>query len=351
VPLTEAGLRVLMCEYGRATENQSYRKVLSTEYDGGRDELWSVCRVEPVGDEPQSAHGAGDALLILGNHGAYAQVGDRPSSMTPCKRLPGSAGVANGLASCSWRDEAGRPAVAYLDKSGEAVWLVTVSSAFDGETGFRLLELSAPVRGKIRAFLADGQSLTNFDTARMEADEATGSLWLIQGSRAIVFRRPSVVDGSVPIEFYSYSLGGSGRTFPYIAFSTKRRAVAATSEGRLVEFDWNSSTGAWITGANRDDGQAIADAYWRSKVFVGPNRRWFDVHVERDTLTDTPMVQVTSSRQTSTVTLASGKRHARLPAFCQGWEHDLKLTLAENSAPVRRIVVTEHVPTGRRLKA
>lgn len=165
-----------------------------------------------------------------------------------------------------------------------------------------------------------------------------------------MLRRPSILDGERPWEFAEWNFGGS-YTVPYLGFSTKRRSVTMSSDGRLLEHEWNSSTGAWITGSNRDGGNAITSAYWQSKIFVGPNRRVANVYVERDSYSDTPTVTITSSRTTASYTLTSGKRHFRAGPLVQGWDQQFKVELQENSSPVRRVEVTEYVPGGKRLRA
>lgn len=300
-------------------------------------------------DEPQSMHGAGDVLIILGKRGVYAQVGDRPSNMSPPKKLPMSKGVANRFASCRYRDENGNYGVAFLDAAGE-VYLALVDHTFNEQGGYKIVELSQDIRGTLKSFLADAQSLTSFATARVFTNEADSSLWVVMGSRAAVLRRANLLDGKRYWELYNYTTGG---TIKYVAASTKWRIHWFRSGGQIDEVEYNSSTAAYIEGTSRDGGSAMpaSSIYWTSKVFANDNSRIDVVDVERDTLTNTPIVTLVSTRQTSSKTLASGKRRTRFGPLQQGTEHKVKIAMTEGDAPIRRIVVEGVGPLSRRATA
>lgn len=290
-------------------------------------------------DEPLGGIEAGDALIVPGSLGVYAQVGTAPAYMTPLKRVAGSFGCANKYAFCRWKDDSGNPGMAYVSRSGQ-IYFVTVSPQFTGDVGAFVSCLSTPIYTgglSVNTFLRDGQSLSDLSTVRVAVDEETDSLWIMCGKRALVLRRPHPELGEVrQWEAYEYNVA---TTFPYLAFSTKRWLKAIVSDGQIVEFERNSSTGANITGTLRDAGSAVLTPYWQSGTFVTPNCRIAHVLVERDTLTDTPALQVASTRQTSSVTCTSGKQFIRFGALQQGRNHVFKLTLAENSDPVRRLEV------------
>lgn len=299
------------------------------------------------GDEPQAMHSAGDALIILGRRSAHAMVGQFPSAMTPPKRLPGSMGVANPQASCRWRDAAGNWGVAYLDKWG-GLWLAVVDQSFNEAGGYRIEELSSDIRPTLKSFLLDGQSLSDFSTARVRSNEADDSLWIIMGTRAAVLRKPNPVDGRRPWELYSYTLASSA-TIAYAAFSPKWRARWLRSTGYMDEVDFNTSTNAFITGSNRDGGSAMPTPYWQSKVFApGANTRADTVQVIRDDYTNTPTVTLTSTFQTGSRTFSSGAHNARFGATQQGYEHTVKVSLGENDSPVRSVQVDILGPNSRR---
>lgn len=291
-------------------------------------------------DDPVAFHEADDALIILCTQGVYAQVplvGQQPvpTAMTPPKRLPGAKGLANPFASCRWRDAQGFAGVAFLDLTGE-LYLAVVSDQFDGSSGYRLDELSAPIRGTIGAYLRDGQGLADFSTARLAVDEATDSLVLVMGKRGIILSRPSLTDGERPFVRQRWTMtSGIG----YLAYSPRRRQRWLQSTGEFDENQWNSATGAWIEGANRHGGAAMpADsALWTSPVLVGPNTRAFKAYVKRDSLSDQPKVTLVSTRQTATYTVASGHQDVRFSQYQQGREHQLTLSLPETCGPVRGI--------------
>lgn len=300
-------------------------------------------------DEPQAMHSAGDALIILGKRGTHAMIGQFPTQMIPPKRLPGSKGIANQKSSCRWHDAAGNAGVAYLDRWGE-LWLVVVDQSFNEQGGYRIEELSRDIRGTIKSFLMDGQSLSDFSTARLVANDADDSLWLIMGTRAIVLRRPSLVNGERQWELYSYTLASSA-TISYVAFSSKWRARWLRSTGQMDEVEFNTTTNLPITGSSRDGGSVMPTPYWTSKTFTVPNSRIDHVQVHRDTYTNTPTLQMVCSRQTTSKTLSSGKRGIRFDAYQQGWEHKLKVSMSETDDPIRLVEVDVLGPISRRALA
>ena len=116
---------------------------------------------------------------------------------------------------------------------------------------------------------------------------------------------------------------------------------AFLSDGNFIELEWNSNSGAWITGANRDGGNAMTSPYWQSKTFDGPNRRYDFIGVQRDTGTNTPSVTVAASRASQSVTLVSGQTNARLGPQVQGRRVSFKVTGGENYDPMRELYYAE----------
>jgi len=306
------------------------------------------------GDDPIAMFPAGDALIILGSLGVYAQVGITPSTMTPPKKLPGSIGAKNQFACCRWKDDYGNPGVAYLSREGDSVWFVRVDDGFDGEgNGQQVIEITKDIRGKIRSYLYDEQDL-ELDTlghgVRMGVDEAQDALWIIYDARALVWRRPSLIDGQRQWEAYEYNLIEPTSYINYIAFTSKYRMRWQRRTGELDEVEWNSSTNAWITGALKDSTGARPSIYWESKTINGPNRRIDLVTVDKDTAADTPTITVTSDRQTTSKTLTTLKRGIRFGMLQQGWNHKFKIALQDAGGPIRQLTWDE-IPLDKRVQA
>lgn len=311
------------------------------------------------GDVPLAMFEAGEALIIVGSYGVYAQVGDRPYNMTPPRRLPDASGCAGSFACCRAKDDFGNPGVIYVSRHGEGAFFATVRPDFDGDRGFKVLPITEAIRSgalSIRTFLGSDQSLTEFSTCRVGVDDAQEALWVIMGARALVYRRPSQVDGKRQWEPYTYTLdsGAGTATWHYIAFSTKRRMRAVRSTGEFDELEYNSSTNAYISGTNRDGGRAMPanSIYWESHKRVFKEvRRVFKVAVERETLTNLPKVKMYSTRQMSgnEKTMVTGEHHVRFSPYQQGWEHWFRVTMTEGDDPYRRVVVYFSGPIGARL--
>jgi hypothetical protein len=162
-------------------------------------------------DAPLGGVQAGDAAIILGKEGCYAQSGTAPYTMTPPRKIPGSAGGAGRFAFTRYVDTAGNPGMAWFDSVGENVWFASAGLVYSGDSQARPVELSSPIRGSLRSFLLTGQRETieglALSQARMDYDSSTGSLWLILGQRAAVLRPRSLIDGQQQWEFLQFALG------------------------------------------------------------------------------------------------------------------------------------------------
>ena len=134
------------------------------------------------------------------------------------------------------------------------------------------------------------------------------------GNRAIVWRRPNVIDGERQWEEYTYTLPASG-TFSLVNSSPKRRVRTLANNGAFLELEYNSNTNVYITGALRDGGAAMTNATWTSHKFSGDNKRLDIAHVERDTMADTCTLTAYCSRQPSGI----AKKQWRLTPDKQGF--------------------------------
>lgn len=305
---------------------------------------------DDYGDEPLSMFQAGDAVIIVGSQGVYAQVGNTPSAMTPPKKLAGSVGCANAFACCRWKDDAGNPGVAFLSRFGDAVYFATVFDNFDGENGFRMIEVTEPVRGLLHKYLLEGQGLTDFSTCRLGVHEAKDALWIVMGRRAIVLRRRTALDGARQFEPYAFAMPSA--TVAYLSFTARgeMRWIRTSGEMDSVERDPGSSNYIFD-----DDGAPIPSIYWRSKVFTGPNRRIDLVQVWRDNPDNVPSVTIDSTRLKSTDpgayrVYSAGALGKRFSPLQQGEEHQITLTMNHGDEPYRRLVVEEIGPISRRAR-
>lgn len=312
------------------------------------------------GDEPFMGHQADDSLIILGNKGVYAQVsglvvvqdqsgfamtGFVPSTFSPPKRLAKAQPCAGRFASDRWSVE-NQAGVAYLDTEGN-VWWVEVTANFDGENGYSMIELSKDIRGAIDA-ARSAQSLNDFSTARVLADIKKDSLWVILGKYAFVLRRPNLLSGVRLWEKYQYT--NMTPTFAYGAFTSNYGYRFLMSDGSVSEVEWNSSTPAWITGSNRENGAALAQAncYWASRNYMGPNTRIMHVRADKVSPGDSVDVKIISDRETTTKTIAANTQYAKFGMLQQGWKHQIYVYLPETCAGIRK-VVCQTFEIGKRL--
>jgi|GEM_PF-3932317 len=89
---------------------------------------------------------------------------------------------------------------------------------------------------------AGGSPALALENARLDVDEATGSLWVVLGSRALVLRPPSPLDGARHWERHEYALGSA--TGDVVVCAEPLGATAGASVARP------GSTDAWSNPAN-----------------------------------------------------------------------------------------------------
>lgn len=149
---------------------------------------------------------AGDVAFIVGSKAAYVLTGNYPVDMSPSRQIAGSRGIIGRYAGARFRPKNGQYAAAYCDPDFN-VWVIASVPQFSGDGRVTPVELSLPVRGKIREYLYTTQKYENpsLDVAKtqLEFDEQTSSLWAILGNRAAIFRQDMNGEGW---EFAEYSL-------------------------------------------------------------------------------------------------------------------------------------------------
>lgn len=343
--------------HSRINQPLSLEQATDQIADDSRGQTFSLA--DDYSDSALCGFAADDSLIILGSQGAYAQVssaamyadalgfqqvGLTPSTMLPPKRVPGSKACVGADAAALFYDTEGAPGVAWMDPDGE-IWFVRVSGSFDGSVGYALDHLSEGIFGKAKSFLMTGQSLSSLSGVQMAVDEFASALWVFVGNRALVYRKPSLIDGKRQWEPYQFNFTGSV-TLNSLAFSPQRRCRALLSDGRIVEFEYDSTANnVPITGTTRDDGSSMPVGYWQSKTFVSPgyNMAPMAAIIERDVLTDQPTLTAYSSDQPGgvAVQIASGQSRLRFPCTATGRNLSYKIDIKESYSPFHRIIIDE----------
>lgn len=345
--------------YDQGSENVKFSRIgqpikqrsdLDPEEDENKGATFTLA--DNAADRPLGGCQAGDAAVVMGASGAYASFGDKPFLMTPFRKLAGSFGCCNKFAFARYKNDSGEPGVAWVSKDGDGVYFARTLHQSDTDNPDNVVNLTDADRELVKTFLIDGQSSLGTRSEllalmRVGVDERQDALWVACGANAIVLRRGNVQDGNRYWHRYTFTLG-TGVYIKYLAFSTQQRMRALLSSGRWIEFEWSSANNDWITGSLRDGGAAIASMYWQGKKRRGHNRRLLRAEIRRDTLTDTPSLQVVSDRETNTYTATSGKLHVRGKATQQGKEHQHKIVLAETDGPVTALSLYES-PLSERL--
>lgn len=291
----------------------------------------------------------GDGCVIWGSNGAYTQLGDGGPACTPPKKLAHSFGCANKFAFARWATDSGQVGAAYATRNGEGIYMVIFHDGAGAENAFESIELTRDVRGIIKDFLIDGQALslsTYQSNVRLGVDHDTNSLWVILNKRALVFRKSA--NETRYWEMYEYDTNSTN--FLYPAFSARDRLRVLMSDGVFAELEYNSNSGAYITGTNRDAGRAMPSPFWESKTFAGRNRRVTQIGIERYDMTETPSVAIYSQTTPAgnSYTVAANKTYLRGWVTDQGEWNRFRITFGENTDAIQRLIVVES-PTGKRL--
>ena len=305
------------------------------------------------GDEPLGGAQVGDSAMVAGKLGVYVMLGDRPAQMTPPRKVSGSFGVAGKGAFARWKLDNGVPCLAYVSPDGQ-VYAAIPGASTGTEAGDNVI-LSGDIRvgaKSLKTWLLDGQSalgLTDFSTVQVEVDERQDCLHVKMGQRGLKLRRPDI-DGVRHWEPETYNTGGASVTIAYTAGSTKYGIRQIRSDGKFDEDEYNTSTRAFVTGASRDGGNAIASLYWESKTFVlSDSARTFYAKVDRETTTNTPTITDYSTNVPlgTAITIASGAHGGKFDFASYGANHRYRIAISENDDSYRRLEL-EMVAAGNR---
>lgn len=292
-------------------------------------------------ENPVQMHSVGRVLFVLSDSAVYAQVGEAPKEMSYFQRVGSLPGTAGFNSSCVFKSDNGHEGVAYLSNDLKTVYFISSMPIEAGVYSFPPVELSADIRGTLTSKLF-GSSPT-LEDVYVRYDAIQDALWVTYHDKAAVLRKPSLVDGERFWEFYDYTITGNPVQWD---LSQDYGIRAFRSTGEIDDFEYDSADLSVIDGALRDGGSAVT-GYWESKEFVVNNQRVRHALVDREDLTDTPTVTITSSRATNAKTCESGKRRIKYPITAQGTEHKVKVTLSDNSDPINYISL-EVVPAGNR---
>jgi hypothetical protein len=311
---------------------------------------------DDYGDEAFVGAECGDSAVYGGTEGVYAQwIPGLATGATTIKRLPTSLGVANKFAATGWRDENGNPSFIAVSKNGEGVYGYNVYDGFDGDHGYRVVELTEGVRPSLRDYLLaqdSGGYTPTIAELRVFVDQAKDALYVLAGRRAMVLRRANIINNVRPWEFYEWSCG-SAVTIKYVAASSRRRMRWMRSNGNADENEYNSASGAYITGSNRDGGSTMpSDIYWRSGWLSFPdNVRLLRVRVVRASGTHT--VKAYSTRKPSGTSKQLSGASVEWVGFGvqqSGREHMFELRFAETDGAISKAMPVFTSPIGERVR-
>lgn len=276
------------------------------------------------GDEPVAIFAGGDAVIVFGKQGVYTQFGDRPHSMTPLKRVPGSKGILNQFAACRFRDDYGNPGVAFATRDG--IYFIAFSQSFEGDESAKLTELTGDVRDR----LGLDALIPVATTVRMVADENQDSLWVIWGDQAYVLRRPSLIDGARRWEPYLYRLYSGDTSLKYAASPVQYGLRVMSNVAHFLEFEFDSANNVYMNSPAYQVAEGGTNAwlhhFWQSKTFTGPNRRVLAASLDPVTVSGNPGrpsvtvvgTERTGGQITQLVASGGGKRALRWGPLVQG---------------------------------
>ena len=282
-------------------------------------------------DSPLWIGAQGQTIVILGAKAAYWMQGSTAYGMTSPVRVSNARGIL-GRAACWWATsfgvEMGYPSVVWVGKDQE-VYEMSQAVVSQGEYARAVTELSRNVRGLVRSFLTQTD---NPDRLQIKCfvDWRTDSLWLTYANRAMVYRRPSMIDGDRAWECYVYDTASFVRWCPARDWGLR----AFDNSGRMFEVEYNSSSNfSKRNTAGRDNGlePTLNSAwFWSADVLSDETRtRWFKIGLHRQTRPNPTTAVVYSqdyqgTRQ-NTVAWQADQLYARVSGLAIGNRHSIQL--------------------------
>ena len=302
---------------------------LDSVYDQTGDEARGATftLADNFGDEPVGGIQINDILLLLGTEGIYTQIGDKPSTMTPSRKISAAPGCA-GIYAYAQVILDSVPGCIYVDKYAEHVWFVSGRQNFTGDNGGSATRLSDGIPNEIKSWLVDATGVSAASIS-VQVDERTGDVYILNFNRAIVYAR--MPDGSREWMRY-YWAQNADATGGWTHWSFGPDKMWGTGTGlNLVEFVRNSSTGATIAGTIRDGGFTMPVAYWQSQRISKLPSRVEQIGVGREgSLRDLTVAVISDRGGTVSVTADASVYYVRFPKECQG--HDVKVKLIFGTA-------------------
>ena len=297
---------------------------LASVYDQTDDEARGATftLADNFSDEPVGGIQINDILLLLGSEGIYTQIGDRPSTMTPSRKISAAPGCA-GIYAFAHVILDSTPGCIYVDKYAEHAWFVSGRQSFTGDNGGSARRLTDGIPNEIKAWLVDATGVSAASIS-VQVDERTGDVYILNFNRAMVYAR--MADGSREWLRY-YWAQNADATGGWTHWSFGPDKLWGTGTGlNLVEFVRNSSTGAVIAGSVRDGGFTMPSAYWQSQRISKLPSRVSYIGVGREgALRDLTVDVITDRGGTINVASTTGQFYFRFPKEAQG--HDVKVKL------------------------
>lgn len=331
--------------HSRIGDAEKQQSDLDLDEDLTRGETFTLS--DNLADEPLGGCQAGDTAFIVGSQGVYAQEGDAPPLMSPCKKLAGSFGCAGKFAYCRWKDDSGNPGIAWVSRDGQ-VYFAPADPQFVGDDGGKPQLISSAIQTgdlSLGAFLRDAQGISDLSGVRLGVDEGTDTLYVVLGNRFLRFVRNAAGD-----RHWEPGRHGITGTWSYLAFSSRWRMKVARSSGQFDEWEWNTAAGAYIQGALRDGGAAVPTPFWKSKLLrTSQNRRTLALRLVRNSLNDEVSVMVYSERtpEGNLYQFEAGKQRVRTGIANMGREMAYKITLPDSDCTVS-VLETEDTLMDRR---
>jgi hypothetical protein len=330
----QAGVNIKM-----SAINQPGRLARSTDSLSDKEAGASFVLADGFDDAPQELIGAGDVLFALGRRAVYASYGNIPGEMSPFRIVPKTLGVL-GRVACMFMGDDGIPGVAYVGTDQE-IWFVQAVAGVREDFGYPVYSLTEAVRGMVRDKLTQTAS-PDVNKLRIGIDERTDSLWLTYENRAMVLRRANLIDGKRAWEFYEYAGGPWLRS----VFADRFGHFALRASGAVDIFEFTTS-GAAITGTNRDGGSAMPQARWKSPKMLGVRRRVRGAKVTKPAGA-TATVEVASDDLIRAYAYAGAQPYRRFSQNQTGRDVVVTVLLGEADGPVSLIALEEFARQERR---